>query len=94
MTRKKRTAINRITGVTYKKQTGEILRIWYGENANITVIDVTQRTVYRYSSFTRLFSPLEPVGVQDIKRAIQKARAWLETPWGSSPDKQMVHIGK
>lgn len=94
MTRKKRTAINRITGVTYKKQTGEILRIWYGENANITVIDVTQRTVYRYSSFTRLFSPLESVGVQDIKRAIQKARAWLETPWGSSPDKQMVHIGK
>lgn len=80
MTRKKRTAINRITGVTYKKQTGEILRIWYGENNHTTVIDVQQHTVYRYNTFTRLYSPLKSADAQDIRKALREARKWLKTP--------------
>jgi len=80
MGRRRRSASEPLTGVTYQRRTGEILRIWYGENNHTTVIDVKQQTVYRYNLFTRLYSPLKPADVQDIKKALREARKWLKTP--------------
>ena len=94
MGRRRRSASEPLTGVTYQRRTGEILRIWYGENNHTTVLDVKQCTVYRYNSFTRLYTPLKPADVQDIKRAVQKAKTWLKTPCGRKQDKQMVHTEK
>lgn len=83
MTRKKRTAINRITGVTYKKQTGEILRIWYGVSGD-NVIDVKHSQKCQYSAFTRRFKPLKQVDEKDIKKAIREARKWLKSSSASN----------
>ena len=79
MGRRRRSASEPLTGVTYRR-TGEILRIWYGENNHTTVIDVQQHTVYRYNTFTRLYSPLKPADEQDIKKALREAQKWLKTP--------------
>lgn len=77
MRRKKLSQSDRISGVTYKRQTGEIIRIWYGASTNTTVIDVKQRMKCQYSAFTRRFKPLRPVDEKDIKKATREARKWL-----------------
>ena len=66
-----------ITGVTYKKQTGEILRIWYGMLGD-NVIDVKHRRKCRYSAFTRRFKPIRAVDEKELKKALREARKWLK----------------